>query len=698
MSINMDQFLQTFFEESFEGLDIMENGLLNLDSQAADADAINTIFRAAHSIKGGSATFGLNDIASFTHVMETLLDEVRDGHRAINQTIVDMLLQSVDCLREMMTAIRDKTDFDKARVSELQQGLENMLKSREGKANDDKDSPADALVAASNQGEVSGWQISFIPKPHLLRTGNDPLRLFRELALLGELEVKANTGQLPEFDALDPENIHLSWELTLRGDIPKKQIMDVFDWVDGDCELLVSPLQENEVKAAVVKAAVKSGTAPTQAGTDAAERRSGADRRSGWDRRTGGLSGDAGSIRVSTDKVDTLINMVGELVITQSMLGQLGKDFDMSKVEKLKDGLAQLERNTRELQENVMRIRMLPISFAFNRFPRMVHDLGQKLGKKVELKMSGENTELDKTVMEKIGDPLVHLVRNSMDHGIEKPELRMAAGKAETGTIHLNAYHQGGNIVISISDDGAGLNKERIINKARERGLVAADEVLSDEKIHELLFHPGFSTAEIVSDVSGRGVGMDVVRRNIRELGGNIDIVSEQGKGATFTIRLPLTLAILDGQLIRVGEQIYIVPLVSIIESLQVTANKVSSIAGSAELYKLRDDYLPIIRLYNVFSIKPDSTRLVGGLLVVVEGDGQKVGLFIDDLLSQQQVVIKSLETNFRRVDGVSGATILGDGTVALILDIPGLIRYSHSDSRMIHGKHNDNPAQVATA
>lgn len=345
-----------------------------------------------------------------------------------------------------------------------------------------------------------------------------------------------------------------------------------------------------------------------------------------------------------------------------------------------------------------MRIRMLPISFAFNRFPRMVHDLGQKLGKKVELKMSGENTELDKTVMEKIGDPLVHLVRNSMDHGIEKPELRMAAGKAETGTIHLNAYHQGGNIVISISDDGAGLNKERIINKARERGLVAADEVLSDEKIHELLFHPGFSTAEIVSDVSGRGVGMDVVRRNIRELGGNIDIVSEQGKGATFTIRLPLTLAILDGQLIRVGEQIYIVPLVSIIESLQVTANKVSSIAGSAELYKLRDDYLPIIRLYNVFSIKPDSTRLVGGLLVVVEGDGQKVGLFIDDLLSQQQVVIKSLETNFRRVDGVSGATILGDGTVALILDIPGLIRYSHSDSRMIHGKHNDNPAQVATA
>ena len=387
-----------------------------------------------------------------------------------------------------------------------------------------------------------------------------------------------------------------------------------------------------------------------------------------------GGSGET-SIRVSIDKVDELINTVGELVITQSMLGQFGEVEQLTNahLEKLRDGLAQLERNTRELQESVMRIRMLPISFTFQRFPRLVHDLSTQLGKKVQLKMSGEQTELDKTVMEKIGDPLVHLVRNSMDHGIETPDKRIAAGKPATGVVHLNAYHQGGNIVIEISDDGGGLDKDKILAKARASGLLGQEDVLTDEQIYDLIFQPGFSTADKVSDVSGRGVGMDVVRRNIRSLGGMVDIKSKPGLGSTFTIRLPLTLAILDGQLIRVGGEIYIVPLVSIIESVQIYRDKVNVISGKGEVYKLRADYIPIVRLYHIFDLEPDAKTLDKGLLVVVEAEGSKVALLVDELLAQQQVVIKSLETNFKKVEGLSGATILGDGTVALILDITGL-------------------------
>jgi len=343
-------------------------------------------------------------------------------------------------------------------------------------------------------------------------------------------------------------------------------------------------------------------------------------------------------------------------------------------LENLRDGLAQLERNTRELQEGVMRIRMLPISFAFSRFPRLVHDLSSKLGKKVELKLSGEQTELDKTVMEKIGDPLVHLVRNALDHGIETPELRRSQGKPELGQIHLEAFHQGGNIVIEVSDDGAGLNRQRIAAKARERGLLAEGVEPDEERILDLIFDPGFSTAESVSDVSGRGVGMDVVRRNIRDLGGNVEVSSQPGQGSRFTIRLPLTLAILDGQLVRVGDQVYVAPLVSIVESLQVRAERINAVAGRGEVYRLRDEYIPIMDLRRMFGIDTSDSTLSGSLLVVVEGEGKKLGLVVDDLLGQQQVVIKSLETNFRPVACISGATILGDGTVALILDAGQLV------------------------
>lgn len=655
MTIDMSQFLQTFYEESFEGLDIMENSLLSLDVGQADVEVVNTIFRAAHSIKGGSATFGLTDIASFTHVLETLLDEMRDGRRDVTQEAVNLLLQSVDVLRDMLKAQQDDADYDRDNAKSLQEQLEALLHGDAGVS----DSSATTDVSAAN-GAASGgsWTISFRPHENLLQTGNDVVLMLREISALGDYDVSVDVSNIPPLEDMDPELSYMSWEISLNGDVTEAQIREVFEWVDDECDLKITAVDNNTSKVAAE-------------GAQAAGK-------PGQKRAAQSSSTEASSIRVGVDKVDAIIDMVGELVITQSMLTELGKDFEMTRIHQLQEGLQELERNTRELQENVMRIRMLPISFVFNRFPRLAHDLSQKLGKNIELKMSGEQTELDKTVMEKIGDPMVHLVRNSLDHGIEMPEERKQSGKPETGVVHLNAYHKGGNIVIEITDDGAGLNTQKILDKARAQGLVGDDETPSEDKINELIFHPGFSTADVVSDVSGRGVGMDVVKRNILALGGSVDVVSKQGEGSTFTIRLPLTLAILDGQLVRVGGQTYIIPLISIIESTQAKPEQINAIAGSAELYRLREEYIPVLRLYESFGLTPDTTNLTEGLLVVVEGDGQKAGLFVDDLLGQQQVVIKSLESNFKRIEGISGATILGDGTVALIVDIPGLIRFSH--------------------
>lgn len=651
----------------------MESSLLNLDVGEADPEVINTIFRAAHSIKGGSGTFGFNDIASFTHVLETLLDQMRAGERDVTTPAIEALLASVDCLRDMINALQDEGSYDEERVASVQKELEKMLGS-------EVDSPAtaesaDAITPPEDKlPTATGWLIKFSPHPDMLRTGNDPVLMFRELEGLGSLEVKVDIEALPGFEDHLAEDAYLSWEIKLTTDATEDQVQEIFSWVDDECDLEITAIRPDaEPVVAVAEAPVAAGVKEAAPKKEQPAAKKPAAKRAA-------KSTEATSIRVGTDKVDALINLVGELVITQSMLSQLGEDFDMSKLEKLRNGLAQLERNTREMQENVLRIRMLPISFSFNRFPRLVHDLTQKMGKKVSLKMSGEQTELDKTVMEKIGDPLVHLVRNALDHGIESPEDRIAAGKDPVGTLQLNAYHKGGNIIIEISDDGAGINKQRVLEKAVQSGIInSPSDITDDAQIFDLLFAPGFSTAEVVSDVSGRGVGMDVVKKNIKALGGAIEIASREGVGSTFSIRLPLTLAILDGQLVRVGEEVYIIPLISIVESLQITKQAVNRLAGRAEVYRLRDDYISIIRLYNLFGSKPDSTDLEKGLLVVVEGDGQKVGLFVDDLLGQQQVVIKSLESNFKQVEGVSGATILGDGTVALIMDIGGLIDLSNS-------------------
>lgn len=692
MCIDVTQFHGVFFEESFEGLDIMETGLLSMSQGEIDDDTVNGIFRAAHSIKGGAGTFGFSHISEFTHGLETLLDQIRNGEREATHEVIETLLSAVDTLREMLTAVQNSSDVDEEKVAQVSHALEKIL---DAAVAETEMNVEDTSLPESHESDTTetntqqqSWLIHFKPLPHLLQTGNEPIRMFRELAELGELAVTVNDEELPPFTDLDPEICYFSWELTLTGEMDEAQINEVFEWVDGDCELTIERLQENEAsdspellqeqkshdKPEVVETISQPMATDIDSNAVGAPSKTPIKTDASPKKKTVSSDASTASIRVGTDKVDSLVNLVGELVITQSMLGQIGDNFDVSMLPQLIDGLEQLERNTRELQESIMRIRMLPISFVFNRFPRLVHDMTSKLGKQVELVLTGEQTELDKTVMEKIGDPLVHLVRNSLDHGLETPEKRLAANKSETGVLKLNAYHQGGNIVIEISDDGAGLNEEKILQKAIEKGLVEPNESLSPEKIHELIFLPGFSTADQVSDLSGRGVGMDVVRKNINSLGGAVEVKSESGIGSTFTIRLPLTLAIMDGQIIQVADQRYIIPLISIIESVEVDISKVKKVTGKGELYKIRDEYVPLIRLRNVFNLDGGIEDLEHGLLVIVDCEDYKIGLFVDELLAQQQVVIKSLETNFRKVKGLAGATILGDGTVALILDIAGVM------------------------
>lgn len=691
MSIDLSQFHQIFYEESFEGLDTMESCLLELDPEAVDSETINTIFRAAHSIKGSSGTFGFIEITEFTHVLETLLDQIREGARRLTQEHVDLLLQSVDCLRSMLSCLQSGEDAESDVAKDLIASFNAILS---GQAADTATSSADvdetqsAVSAPGSTGvdaaeddaageDQTDYLIRFKPDPAMLRTGNEPLRMFRELAELGELMVRCHVTGVPNIDDLVAEDCYLSWELNLSTCHEQSDIEEVFEWVADEAELSIEVVAglfaENiQVSQNETLDAAESGPVQEPDKDASIERAPGAAAPTAAKPKP--RSQDASSIRVSTDKIDNLVNLVGELVITQSMLGQLGEDFDLSKLAKLQEGLAQLEHNTRELQESVMRIRMLPISFTFNRFPRMVRDLSRQLGKKVDIQLLGEQTELDKTVMEKIGDPMVHLVRNSLDHGLEPPEERIAAGKSETGTVTLNAYHQSGNIVIEIIDDGRGLNGERIRQKAIDNGLISETDILTDEQVHDLIFQPGFSTADAVTDVSGRGVGMDVVRRNIQELKGSVEVQSDPGKGSKFTIRLPLTLSILDGQLISVGEQTFIVPLVSIVESLQVDTGLINHVAGGCDVFRLRNEYIPIIKLWEVFGVEPASRNISDSLLVVLEAGSQKVALVVDDLLGQQQVVIKSMESNYKKIDGISGATILGDGTVSLILDITDLI------------------------
>ena len=737
MSIDLSQFHAVFFEESFEGLELMEAALLDLDVDNPDSEQINAIFRAAHSIKGGSGTFGFVQVSEFTHILETLLDKVRDGGHAIDADGIELFLQSVDCLRGLLEALQAEQEPDLQRANQLTAVFQAVLdgatyadSSSQVNTNPPQDNGINEVLEpelpvipeAENLGAVRqqiGFKIDFKPDTDMLKGGNDPVRMLRELATLGEIKTTLDASELPPLESLVADNCYVSWHIELMTSCKIDDVEEVFEWVEDECELSITPIMadapntsnsqsedaqsNSNVQATDTKGerlVMPSGPLPS---LDKLQLPSPAVPKSSEvvhpiessvqeaiktpveakPAKAKPVKVESSSIRVGIDKVDSLINLVGELVITQSMLGQMGSASDSineENISHLREGLVQLEQNTRELQDSVMRIRMLPISFTFNRLPRMVRDISLQLGKQVQLELSGENTELDKTVMEKISDPMVHLIRNALDHGIEMPEVRKAAGKPELGTIALNAFHQGGSIVIEMTDDGGGIDTERLLAKARGNGLVGESELLTQDQKLELLFAPGLSTSEQVSDLSGRGVGMDVVRRNIQELNGSVEVSTEIGKGSKFRIRLPLTLAILDGQLVTVADQTYIFPLVSISESLQIDGARVNNLAGGSDVYSLREEYIPILRLDRLFGLRQGDAVLDGSLLVVIESEGQKIGVVVDELLAQQQVVIKSLEDNYIRVLGVSGATILGDGNVAMILDAVGLSSLAGKD------------------
>ncbi len=691
MAVDVAQFHQVFFEESFESLDIMEARLLIMEPGEVDPEEINAVFRTAHSIKGGSGTFGFPEIAAFTHIIEALLDEMRDGRSPVTSECISTLLRTVDALREMLIAAEEGNPYDHQLVQQRKDELIALLRDDSEIRNAENANAAQPPL--ENEHSVAGWNISFRPLPPLMRNGNDPLRIIRNLAALGELDVQVDTEALPRLEELDPEQCYLAWTLHLAGDIPRKAVEEIFAWVEDECELVIEPVVSTD--SPPQRYAAKSSSADERREGNGERRRDDRrqnDRRQGdrrfpldrrrGDRRSGGavLPGSS-SIRVDLYKINTIFSLMGELMMTQASLGLMDDELDAEGVERLREGVARLRRQTQELQENILQMRELPIRFVFGRFPRLIHDLSEEMGKKIELVTVGEELEVDKAVFEKIGDPLVHLVRNSLDHGIEIQQERTAAGKPETGTIRIEAMRRQDEIVFEVRDDGRGLDRERILKKALAQGLVSADQKLMGKQVDELIFHPGFTTAGQVSDVSGRGVGMDVVRRNVRELGGYIDIESKQGSGCSILICVPKAPTVLEGLMVMVGEEIYVIPSASIIETIQVQPDRVDVQAGEGKRIRFEGEMLSVIRLHRLFDIENASvTDLPDGQLVIVEGDGGRYGLLVDDVAEEaQQVVLKPLEENYHRIEGITGSTILSDASVALILDISGIIRLARS-------------------
>ena len=709
MSIDMSQFYQVFFEESAEHLASMESLLVALDIDAPDVDQLNAIFRAAHSIKGGSGTFGFTDMTEVTHILETLLDHIRKNEIAITRDMVDAFLEAGDVLHGLLEAHQN------GRVADESPSIEicNKLKQLADSTGRGVVSATSATTAAPGQTVQHNYQIKFARTRTEFPTKSHLDSLLDDLGNLGKIRnkrISANevalllTTYASEADLREIFSFFVKpKQLAIKalGDTGKRddgQSYGIFDQREQtratsadaadalgygffEQPVAAKPLAEDAQGYGFFEEPENHGRAQQPATPDqndeATMRRRAEDliqNRRATDNVISVTGGDA-SIRVSVSKVDKMINLVGELVITQAMLAETASKLDQVLHERLVNGLSQLERNSRDLQDAVMSVRMMPINLVFSRFQRVVRDSAGKLNKKVQLKIIGEGTELDKGLIEKISDPLNHMVRNSLDHGIELPEIRIARGKDPVGTITLMAAHQGGNIVIEVSDDGAGLNREWILAKAREKGMSVSDG-MSDNEVWQLIYAPGFSTATIVSDVSGRGVGMDVVKKNIESIGGRVEVVSRFGLGCTITVRLPLTLAILDGMSIAVGDQIYIIPLSFIIESFQPKAGEINGVSGKqGQVVHVRGEYLPVIELHKVFNIQTKISDPTKGMLVLLETEGKKVALFVDELVGQHQVVIKSLETNYRKITGVSGATIMGDGRVAMIMDVGALVK-----------------------
>lgn len=635
MTIDVNQFHGVFFDESDEHLQDMEQLLMTLDVDAPDPEELNSIFRAAHSIKGGSGIFGFDALMNLTHVMENLLDKARNQEIQVTAEIVDVFLQTLDVLKDTLSAYKEQTDLPQEQIDASIKVLEDTLASASGQtpqnAQEECEQSVQGEANAGDEIEGFGFFDEDEAEPHE--------------TTLDTPQSQNSADEIEGFGLFEDETLSTETQAQREADTDAGKVDEGFGFFEPDTlpikpEVTQSTLQQATPKQPIVKPVKTKPKAATK---------------------------EAASIRVDTTKIDAMVNLVGELVITQSMLSNVGQEVEGQVGERLQLAIDELQRNTREIQESVMSMRMLPVNMTFNRFPRVVRDLSSKLGKKVDLVIQGGNTEIDKSLIEKLVDPLTHLVRNSIDHGIESPEKRRACGKAENGTVILSAEQKGSSIIIGIIDDGAGLNKERILEKATQNGLPVSPD-MPDSEIWQLIFQAGFSTAAEVTDVSGRGVGMDVVRRNIESIGGRIEIESSQGEGSAFYIHLPLTLAIVDGMCVSVGDQIFVIPLLNVIESFQPTSSQLKTLGNDKVLW-IRDQYWPLVSLTQLMQVDGGITEPTKGIVVLLESSKKRYGVLVDSLVGQQQVVIKSLEQHYKKVAGIAGATIMGDGKVAMILD-----------------------------
>jgi two-component system chemotaxis sensor kinase CheA len=699
MKIDLTQFRQTFLQESAEHIATMESGLLQLRPTPGDPEVLNAIFRSAHSIKGGAGSFGLENLARFTHALENLLDRMRSLELSATEETIALLLESVDVLRVLLDG--DATAEMPAGAQRLLDRFQSLSAPEVAPAQQETTAEAAASEPEAKSQEIDFdnlpvYRIEFHPDREIFSSGTNPVVLLRNLAALGEVRAThLHADDLPPLAELDPEQCYLGWTIEMATARPKEELREIFEFVEHLAEISVQPVAaENsaEPHPEVEPTAASSATAvaPTTVEPNSPVLAVPAVRTAPAATAGGSLSGpksrptgrttaaESSSIRVATEKVDRLIDLVGELVIAHVMTAQMVERFSLGCLPKLRESVAAMERNTRELHERVMAIRMLPVGTLFQRHTRTVYDIAQATGKKISLAMSGEETEIDKSMLELLADPLTHLIRNAADHGIEAPEVRAAAGKPTEGTIDLRAFHRSGRVVIEVSDDGAGIDPARVRAKAIERGLITDTTQMDDEQLRMMIFAPGFSTRDQVTDLSGRGVGMDVVQQNVQQLNGTVALTSETGRGSTISIELPLTLAILEGLLVRVADRILVLPLPSVLETVSPRAGQIQRVAEQGDVVLIREESIPLLRLRRFLGLDGLAREKADGrddfsdrsLIVVVEAGRRKIGLVVDELLGQQQVVVKSLERHLRKVDGLMGATILGDGCVAPIVDV----------------------------
>ena len=699
--MDLSRFHAVFVEEAAEHIENLENGLLQLEKTPDDAELLNDIFRSAHTIKGSSGTVGLPDISRFTHVMEELLDDLRNKALTLHRDMINALLEAVDMIKEMIAAVGDKTEFEFVRCEPLMERIRGLQGKQylENSASQEKN----AAPAGEHEGQL--FLISFIPSPDLFRQGCDPAKLLDELAELGVIEsIQADIDTIPPLTELNPEILYLSWQLKLRTNANKEAIQDVFLFVEDDCSIEITPIltpqqeipllgkllteegivSEEDVRQALTKQKRLGEILVSQGKTSQVEISKVLEKQ-GVQKAESFKKAVSSSIRVDLNKLDNLVNLVGEMVITQSMFQQVMTEWQQGSAngfghatERTDRLFSQLQRIGKDIQEGTMALRMLPVGEVFQRFSRLVRELSTSKSKDIELVISGEDTELDKGVLEKVTDPLVHLIRNAVDHGIEPTEERIAAGKLAKSSVFLRAYQLGDAVYIEVEDDGRGLDRDRIIAKALSNGVINSEAGLSEDEICNLIFLPGFSTADKITDISGRGVGMDVVKRNIEALKGSVQLRTRKGHGTTVSIRLPLTLAIIDGLAASVGDEVFIIPIASVVESLRPAQHVVHTVEEQGELVNVRGEYIPLIRLSRALEIPGKQQNPWEGIVVVTHYQNRKYGLMVDELLGEQQVVLKNLGSATPKVQDISGGTIMGDGRVALVLDVAGIVQMAH--------------------